>query len=370
MYDWKQGEPITAAKLNKTGQQLYMNTIDTTAPGGGLLTDICSCYWCDPGSTITFTEVQQAAHALGNVTLEYDDTCDEWTPRGGAPGVTGYKEFGGGVIQWLTAAQKDGNVWQVWQRVNTSSDGTPTASSIIVSRTAPGSSVLWGVSTPGSIYRHLANVQWEASMRRWNITNQNKALILPVARHFGWINTSQLEVNDDQDVQNRNGNAHVVPIAKLDTVGNTVPILGAMEVGGVIISEVTCSCTPIGLGLSAGVEFYDDCTLCSSFNACDPRPQARTANVDLFGKTLTIKPAGGHDCRPWQFLVTHDCGRFDPTGDGDWGSDPGSRMFAHDETAQGITPRRTGLIRGITSYSCCSMPWIDNDGIIHVYSPS
>lgn len=368
MYDWKQGEPITAAKLNKTGQALYMNTVDTTAPGGGLVTDICSCYWCDPGSTITFTEVQQAAHALGNVTMEYDDTCDEWKPRGGAPGVTGKEEFAGGALKWLTEAQKDGAVWHVWQRINTNPYGAPTSSSIIVTKTSPGATVLWGPNN-GTVYRHLATVQWESDMRRWNITNQNKALIMPVARHYGWMNNSYLELQDDCDANARVvGGAHIIPVAGCVTA-NTVPIAPLVEIGGVNMNMVTCGGSEIvGLGISAGVEFYDCCSV-ADLNTLDPRPQAKVANVDVFGKYLTIQPTGDHDCRPWQFLVTHDCGKFDPTGDGDWGSDPGDGMFAHDETSKGITPRRPGLIRGITGYSCCSMPWIDNDGIIHVYAP-
>lgn len=365
MYEWIKGESITAEKLNKTGQQLHMAAIDASPVGGGLDASTDPETWDDPGSFADPRRVEMAAHSLGAVTLEYNDSTDAWTPRGGAPGVTGMVEGSGGVLQWLTAAQKDGQVWQVWQRIDTNYLGYPTSCTILVQRTAPGTTRLWGNNSSGVVYRHLANVQWEAANCRWNIVNQDKALILPVARHYGWNVWECVNVDCDTDLSARKDAMHAVPVAG-DTMGNTVPIRPLMEGGGTRLDAFACDGGFLGIGVSAGVEFYDACSVCS-MNTDDPRPQGRTAVVDVYGKNLTIQPVGGHDCRPWQFLVTHDCGRFDPTGDGDWGSDPGSGMFAHDETMFGVFPRRPGLLRGVIGYTCCSEPWIDNDGFLHVH---
>lgn len=365
MYTWTRDESITAAKLNATGRWGVMQAIGNNPVTGGITSDILECMLgCyDPGSAPPqVRNVDQVTHALGAGQLEYNDTCEAWQVRTGTNGVTGYKRISGGSLNWLAGVPTTGATRQLWQQITTDTYGNPTAVQQQLLSTAPAASQLWRPDAQGgTIWRHMADVRWDASRASYDVTNTNDTVILPVARHYGWLNTSTLEVNQDCDLSNRLPNAHIVPVAKPDPIGNTVPVLGAMEVGGVRVDEVTCGGTPIGLGLSSGIEWYDDNTL-PNLNTTDPRPQPTSASVKLWGRTLTVQPAGNHG-RGWQWHLTTDDGAFDPGSCG-WG-DPGSYAYANYRTA---APDRSGIVRGIATYSCCAAPWIDN-GVLHIYSP-
>lgn len=373
MYEWQKGEPITAEKLNKTGVQLRMENIFSSPVGGGLDTSLDPDTWCDPGSYADPRRVEQNVHDLGAASLEYNDTTEAWTPRSAAAGVTGFQQGrASGSLQWLNPDKSKKH--ELYDVVGTDSYGNPTGVSQQLVTSSTPVSLMWDPQAGdcGYLYVHKGTVAWDPARASWDVTRANDTVLMPVARPVGYVCTSCVNLEDDCDLSARMGNMHSEPLA-LPIAGNSVPLRGLTELGGTRVETAsTCEADGYGrgIGISAGIEFYDTFTICD-YNEDDPRPYLRTAAPVVFGRRLVIEPAKDYLHTPWQFLVHEDADdKFKPTPEGVWGEDPGSGLYAHDETSKGITPRRTGLIRGITSFSCCSAPWIDDDGIIHVYGPA
>lgn len=133
--------------------------------------------------------------------------------------------------------------------------------------------------------------------------------MLPVPRKVGWDVEDVINPCATDDVKTRINNSKWIPTALAD-IGATTPIQGVGELGGVkVYAAKDANGDPVGIGLAAGIEFYDKQSI-GNRNICDTRPQSTTARVDFGsgGKHGFVQISNINTFSPWQFELT---GNFD-----------------------------------------------------------
>lgn len=337
-YHWTSTEVLTAEKLNKMQQQPLMYHINNAGVQGGLDGSSLSMetIGCDLGTRIEISSpVQTGEHERGNYKMEYETSTEQWQLKSGSSGVTGVVAKDAGTGAWLLTCtnSKATN----WHHIKTDKWGNVLESKQVLDECGH-TTVMWDPGTTtgnGEIWRRMGTVEKDerfkclnsCATRQWiyTATNENNALILPVARRVGWNKPGAINVCNNNETKNRLEKSHWAPTVFPDK-GATVPIQGAGELGGTFVyNAIDGGNNTVGIGIASGIEFYDKNTIACKNNN-DPRPKSTTARVDFgeCGKNGYIQISNINPLHPWQFELT---GELDIGTGGGGCFDPGTDWF-------------------------------------------
>lgn len=348
MYTWIKDEEITAAKLNAMQHRPNMDAVNRSGLGFGGLDDsaLSDCVINADGGTwgisiprrVTITE-----HELGNLHYEYNHENEEYSIKTGAAGVTGKVQKDAGTIGWFNGSGIDLTCKNyIWEKINTDYWGNPTKIERCVSPCSGLDTQMWDPSTYtlGTVWRRIGTIEKDSrfcdagtnATWAYNAVNENNAFALPVARRWGWDSGSNtLVVANTEDINARYPQSKWAATVLNDN-GLTVPVQGVGELGGVKIYNTFCGNTNednrMGIGIAAGIEFYDPTSYNLYYNCICTRPKPTSACIPFGpeGKYGHIRIDAINPFSPWQFMLSGelDIGSWDP---GSRGWDPGSHWL-------------------------------------------
>lgn len=346
MYSWCKNESIDAWKLNASQTRPAMEAVNKTGLDGGIdaiavdTAVLCCLPDCDPGSVKVEGRYELTEHSSSDMKYEWNRNGDlmcgagtgRWQVKTGYSGVTGQVQYSPGRPCWLENCYLTGlscggtKTIHVWDSISTDTWGRPTSVCRVYDNCSNHSSVLWcPYSGYGTVWRHIGEVRRndvELACNRdpsdkdthvWDVLNYDSAVIMPVARPFGYSNWDCTPIHPSYTPERhrRHCSAHYMRVAG-EVTGNTVPITSIGELGGTVVTLVDYGGYQQGIGISAGVEFYDKETVKSGYyNYCWTRPQWTSACTNLgYGGSvkITALKASGSGCgtctAPWQFMLT------------------------------------------------------------------
>ncbi len=355
-YTWKQGEDITAAKLNASQTDPLLKAVNHSGVKGGVESSALNSETinCDIGTGAAKSIAKDITeHELGNIHYEYDEANNRWAMRSGSPGVTGKVSSSPGELKWRIDVPDAKQV--NWQRITTDKWGNVISSAQIIDG-GSHATVMWEPKNDqgGTIWRRLGTIEADSQFNvppgkegtpmtwKYSAVNENNTLILPVPRQDGWDHRSTINVCTASDVSPRIPTSSWIQTAGPDT-GASVPIQGVGELGGIFAYQARDNeGNNVGIGLASGVEFYDENTIACR-NTSFTRPNGTTARVD-FGTNAKhgfIQIASINPRHPWQFELT---GHLD-IGSGGGCFDPGTQWFK-EKIIEGVIPPAHSFLKG------------------------
>lgn len=360
MYNWRQNEEITAAKLNAMQTRPQMEAINRSGIGiGGLDDSALSSDVIDSDggtwSTVVPKQVIITEHEVGNLKYEYDTGSEGWKLRTGRAGTTGKPQVAAGELKWLCKSDLPNDAKKyVWQKINTDSYGNPVTIATCINTNPSMQTNTWdpATGTTGTIWRRLASIEpntditCEVSCKNpWAMKaiNENNAFMLPIARRYGSLQGwGNINLKEDADVKDRGSSSHWAPVMYGEGgMSNLIQSIG--ELGGTFVYQTKEGCgsdNDYGIGIASGIEFYDDISIRECYNRHEMRPKPTRACAPLgpdgkYGKIIIQSVNPKH---PWQFQLSAD---FDIGSGGGW--DPGSHWID-------CIPLADGPICGTRSY--------------------